>query len=148
RSDPGGAEERRAEKEVRDWMWAWIDSWWVNAREGLFHETRRAAAKQLERLGAVLAGEQRGRRKSTVNPRVVQLNYYAQLYRLLRAIALLHSWPWAQMGEARIQVVAEACDLNPGYFRAYLQSDLLRPEVRPVPWTRVWACEVFGIKPK
>jgi hypothetical protein len=148
-SDPGGAEERRAEEEVRDWMWRKIDSWWVNAREGLRHESRRAAGKQLQRVGAVLAGKQRGRGRSTVaNPRLVQGLYYAQLYRLLRAIALLHSWPWPQMGEVRIQLVAEACGLEPEYFRTYLQCDLLRPGWRPVQATRVWACVVFGIKPK
>src|SRR5262245_52235390 len=60
-SDPGGAEERRAEKEVRDLMWGKIDSWWGDARAAMRHETRRSAAEQLKRLGDVLAGEQRGR---------------------------------------------------------------------------------------
>ena len=74
--------------------------------------------------------------------------YYCLLYRLLRAIALLHHWPWAETGEAKIKAVAETCGLEEAALREYLQRDLGQTGWQPVQAAREWVCAMFGIKPK
>jgi hypothetical protein len=74
--------------------------------------------------------------------------YYGFLYRLLRAIALLHDWPWTRMGDARIKAVAEACSFEEAALRDYLHRDFRQGGWHPVRAAREWTCSFFGIKPK
>jgi hypothetical protein len=148
-SDPAGAEERRVGAELRDLMWSKIESWYDDARLGLSLESRRTAAKHLQRLGAILAGEQRGRGRSTVADLMrVKSTYYTFLYRLLRAIALLHDWPWAETGQTRIEAVAWTCFLAEARLREYLQRDSRQNGWPPVRAASEWTCSLYGIRRK
>jgi hypothetical protein len=142
-------EELRMVAEVQGLMRSQIEQWYRDARHGLTHEARRAATHNLRRMGVVLAGEQRGRGRSVVASREsVKGKYYESLYRLLRAIALLHDWPWTSTGNARIKAVAEACGLKEAALRDYLHRDFRPGGWHPVRAAREWTCSFYGIKPK
>jgi hypothetical protein len=148
-SYPAGAEDRRVGAELRELMWGEIEQWYRDARSAIRHESRMAAAQKLQRVGVVLAGEQRGRGRSTVgNPMMVSAVYHMLLYRLLRAIALFHDWPWAETGKARIEAVAWTCGLREARLREYLQRDSRQTGWQPVRAVREWTCSLFEIKPK
>lgn len=92
-------------------MWARIDRWYREARKGTLDE-RRDAAALLQRLGAALAGDRRGKKaKPAAVPVQVYVTYRCNLLRLDAARKLAKRLTTRRV-ESRIAPLAEACRIS------------------------------------
>jgi hypothetical protein len=135
---------------IRRLCWSRIDRWCERSRKGLAAPERAAAAKQLRRVGDLLAGDRRGlRRKAVTNPGLVYIVYRQRLFRLRRAVAMLTVLPRAGTRAKKVSGVAEACGLPTGelleYFRVDAEGTVRRPVVSPEQQARIWTAQQFGI---
>jgi hypothetical protein len=145
------SEEARLRTEIRSIVEEQLRAWYDAARSGRNIRVRRCSAQRLRRVGSVLAGDQRGRRRRIV-PKDYDLvaEYRGALFRLRRADALLRTLPQSKSRLERVALVAEACGNPADRLRRHLNLDIeCRPQGRP--WTaeasaRIWAANTFTIR--
>lgn len=103
-----------------------ITNWYAAARVGATPQ-RRDAVRMLRRLGSVLAGEQRGRRRqSDADLQEIWNYYHTILFRLGRARRLVSFWTWSGSERNRYKrtnEVAAACGVPIATFKRLLGLD-------------------------
>jgi|SRR5579862_2433758 len=128
-----------------------ITTWYASARVGSAPQ-RRDAVQMLRRLGSVLAGEQRGRRRQSDADRQEIWNYYHTiLFRLGRAHRLVRFWTWSGSEHnlsKRTNEVAAVCGVPSATFKRLLGLDDEQWRLGIEECARAATAEAFKIAPR